>query len=332
MKNNAGVLPGIFSCIFGVTGILSLGFIFVPLAAITALFSTVLSVINLSFRGMGVSLLAWLLAVIGLFTSPALLAAIGIALSVPENTKQTTTIITVEANNQKIANDSLTKSSNESNSKEQQKISIMYANNNPIDEVLSVSGLSKKYSECGDYQFSGVVINIEPFEESILVTLENNLGFRELIQIHNESIKQTQGSIKKLLSPGANLSTTGQICGSGGYYYVGSITKDIKSRYSKPDINYRTIENLIFDANNATGKNILLNGKFTNISLSNGAPTLEIRPETDTNLKFWKIFFSEDFTSWAKSLKKEQEISIVCQVVSIRGPITECNLLRMHFD
>lgn len=332
MKNNAGVLPGVFSCLFGVIGILSFGFIFIPLAVVTALFSTVLSVTNLSIRGIGVSLLAWALALIGLFTSPVLLGAIGIALLAPENVKQEPTINNVEPETQRIVNDSSNKSTADFGSKEQQNISVKYANNNPNDEIISVSGLSEKYDMCGDYEFSGAVVKVEPSKDSTLVTVENNLGFREVLQIDDESIKQIKGDIKKLLSLGTNLSTTGQLCGSGGFYYVGSIKKDIKSIYTKTVIDYRTIEDMIFDADNAIGKAIQLNGRFNNFSLANGLPVIEVYADTDTNLKFWRISFSDGFKKWARSLRKEQEVNVVCEVASIRAPFAECKLVRMHYD
>lgn len=89
---------------------------------------------------------------------------------------------------------------------------------------------------------------------------------------------------------------------------------------------------MIIDADNAIGKTVQLNGRFNNVSLSNGLPVIEIHTDTDTNLKFWSLSFSDEFKKWARSLRKEQEVNVVCQVASIRAPFTECKLVRMHYD
>ncbi|MDP8033245.1 hypothetical protein QJU43_03050 [Pasteurella atlantica] len=79
LKNTkAGMTAGIIACVLAILGILFLGTIFVPLAAITALIGTIIAVKNKNFAGIGVNVLAWVLTLIGLFTSPILLAAIGI--------------------------------------------------------------------------------------------------------------------------------------------------------------------------------------------------------------------------------------------------------------
>lgn len=74
----AGVTAGIIACVLAVLGILFLGTVFVPLAAIVALVGTIIAVKNKNMRGIGVNVLAWVLVLIGLFTSPLLLAAIGL--------------------------------------------------------------------------------------------------------------------------------------------------------------------------------------------------------------------------------------------------------------
>ncbi|MDP8098977.1 MULTISPECIES: hypothetical protein [Pasteurella] len=79
LKNTkAGMTAGIIACVLAILGILFLGTVFVPLAAITALIGTIIAVKNKNFAGIGVNVLAWVLTLIGLFTSPILLAAIGI--------------------------------------------------------------------------------------------------------------------------------------------------------------------------------------------------------------------------------------------------------------
>ena len=76
-NTGAGVMAGIIACVLAIVGILFFGTIFVPLAAIVAIFGTVIAVKNKNIKGIGVNILAWVLTLIGLFTSPLLLAALG---------------------------------------------------------------------------------------------------------------------------------------------------------------------------------------------------------------------------------------------------------------
>ncbi|TNH08860.1 hypothetical protein [Testudinibacter sp. TR-2022] len=80
-KTNSGMVAGIIACVLAVLGILFLGVIFIPLAAIVAIFATVTAVKNKNIAGIGVSVLAWILTIIGLFTSPLLLGMLGLGLS-----------------------------------------------------------------------------------------------------------------------------------------------------------------------------------------------------------------------------------------------------------
>lgn len=73
----SGMIAGIIACLLAVLGILFLGTIFVPLAAITALIGTIIAVKNKNIKGIGVNVLAWILTLIGLFTSPILLGILG---------------------------------------------------------------------------------------------------------------------------------------------------------------------------------------------------------------------------------------------------------------
>lgn len=76
-SKNSGLIAGIIACVLAVLGILFLGVVFVPLAAIVALIGTIVAVKNRNIAGIGVNVLAWVLTFIGLFTSPLLLALIG---------------------------------------------------------------------------------------------------------------------------------------------------------------------------------------------------------------------------------------------------------------
>ncbi|MDY4594369.1 MAG: hypothetical protein SO424_04820 [[Pasteurella] aerogenes] len=73
-----GKTAGIIACILAVLGILFLGVIFVPLAAIVALIGTIIAVKNKNMPAVGINILAWVLVLAGSFTSPILLAAIGL--------------------------------------------------------------------------------------------------------------------------------------------------------------------------------------------------------------------------------------------------------------
>lgn len=76
-KQGTGMVAGIIACILAVLGILFIGTIFVPIAAIVALIGTIIAVKNKNGPGIGVNVLAWVLTIIGLFTSPVLLTIIG---------------------------------------------------------------------------------------------------------------------------------------------------------------------------------------------------------------------------------------------------------------
>ena len=72
---------GIIACILAVLGILFLGTIFVPIAAIVALIGSIIAIKNKNLAGIGINILAWVLTIIGLFTSPVLLGIIGLSLA-----------------------------------------------------------------------------------------------------------------------------------------------------------------------------------------------------------------------------------------------------------
>ena len=66
------MVAGIIACVLAVLGILFLGIVFVPLAALVALFGTIIAVKNRNVGGIGVNVLAWVLVLVGLFTLSAL--------------------------------------------------------------------------------------------------------------------------------------------------------------------------------------------------------------------------------------------------------------------
>lgn len=75
---NTGLLANGIACILAVLGILFLGIIFVPLAAITAIIGSIKAFKNKNLSSIGLNILAWVLVLIGFITSPILLAAIGL--------------------------------------------------------------------------------------------------------------------------------------------------------------------------------------------------------------------------------------------------------------
>ena len=58
-KPGTGMVAGIIACVLAVLGILFLGTIFVPLAAVVAIFGTVIAIKNKNGAGIGVNELAW---------------------------------------------------------------------------------------------------------------------------------------------------------------------------------------------------------------------------------------------------------------------------------
>ena len=77
-KQGTGMVAGIIACVLAVLGILFLGTIFVPIAAIVTLIGTIIAIKNKNVAGAGVNVLAWILTIVGLFTSPLLLGIIGL--------------------------------------------------------------------------------------------------------------------------------------------------------------------------------------------------------------------------------------------------------------
>ena len=71
-KHGPGMVAGVIACVLAVLGILFLGTVFVPIAAVVATFGTIISVKNKNGAGIGVNVLAWVLTVVGFYTSPVL--------------------------------------------------------------------------------------------------------------------------------------------------------------------------------------------------------------------------------------------------------------------
>jgi uncharacterized iron-regulated membrane protein len=75
-RGHPGLLAGLFGCVLAILGIFTLGFVFVPLAALCALVGLLRGISGFNATGIGTSLLAACLCVFGLATSPVLLAVV----------------------------------------------------------------------------------------------------------------------------------------------------------------------------------------------------------------------------------------------------------------
>jgi hypothetical protein len=80
-RRNAGVLAGILGCVFAVLGIFTLGFLFIPIAALCSLIGLLNGISGLNIVGIAISTLSVFLTVVGLAFSPVLLLMLGISLA-----------------------------------------------------------------------------------------------------------------------------------------------------------------------------------------------------------------------------------------------------------
>lgn len=79
-KGDAGLLAGIFGCVFGLLGIFTFGIIFVPLAALCGVIGVIRGIAGGSASGIGSSVLAAALAVWGFVVSPSLWLLLGMGI------------------------------------------------------------------------------------------------------------------------------------------------------------------------------------------------------------------------------------------------------------
>jgi hypothetical protein len=77
-RGSPGLLAGLLACIFAVLGIFTLGFIFVPIAALCSLIGLINGAAHLCASGFFVSLLGAFLMVVGFLHSPALWLILGL--------------------------------------------------------------------------------------------------------------------------------------------------------------------------------------------------------------------------------------------------------------
>lgn len=69
-----GIFLGLIACLLAVKGILIAGTFLVPLAAMVALFGTSIAMKAGNLAGVGVAILAWVLVIMALLTSPFIFA------------------------------------------------------------------------------------------------------------------------------------------------------------------------------------------------------------------------------------------------------------------
>ena len=90
-RENAGLLAGILGCIAGLLGIFSVGMLFVPIALICGLIGLLRGIGGSSAAGIGTSVLASFLGIVGFFVSPSLwlvLGAMSLASATPDHSSQ----------------------------------------------------------------------------------------------------------------------------------------------------------------------------------------------------------------------------------------------------
>ena len=80
-RGSPGVVAGLLGCVFGILGIFTLGFVFVPLAAVCSLIGLLRGLMGMSGAGIGLSVLGMVLTIVGFIFSPSLwlLFAAGLA-------------------------------------------------------------------------------------------------------------------------------------------------------------------------------------------------------------------------------------------------------------
>ncbi len=71
-KAVAGQFAALMACALALFGIFTIGWFFVPIAFICAVCGTFQSITNGNSRGFFICILAWLLVILGFFTSPSL--------------------------------------------------------------------------------------------------------------------------------------------------------------------------------------------------------------------------------------------------------------------
>lgn len=76
-----GSIAGIIAGVLAVLGIIFWGIVFIPLAFIVAIFGTIKAIKSKNMSGILINVFAWVLIIIGFFTSPLLLATIGLGVA-----------------------------------------------------------------------------------------------------------------------------------------------------------------------------------------------------------------------------------------------------------
>jgi len=75
--NQSKLLP-LLTIVFAILGMLFLGIIFIPIAFVCCVIATIMAFRNKDIGYIGLTVLGWILTIIGFFLSPLLLGAIGL--------------------------------------------------------------------------------------------------------------------------------------------------------------------------------------------------------------------------------------------------------------
>jgi len=96
-----------------------------------------------------------------------------------------------------------------------------------------------------------------------------------------------------------------------------------------PTVDYRDLQSVILDAQNAKGKTIQLNGRFRGLTMAQGRPAMSFWPDTSTSLDVWTVVFSSNFNSALSELQTDKRLSITCRITELSNLVSECNLIKL---
>lgn len=227
MKTNTGLIPGLIAIFLATVGIISFGFIFIPLAAFVTLIGLFISFGNLSLSGIATNILALILTAIGLLTSPVLIGIIGASLE-----SQSSTTKTVENSKQTaidlIANDVQKQKTVSNNSK------------NKTDDVLplNISIHNDKFQDEAMIELGAIIIN---FEDKCRKDIECALNGFKIQPIDLNIDAGTQ-----------YLVTNNDYCGAGGCTTM-LVRKGINGEMEILAGNFGKIEPIKLSGNSHTG-------------------------------------------------------------------------------
>lgn len=211
---------------------------------------------------------------------------------------------------------------------EDNRISVEYFDQFKKKNLKSIKYLITPDPECGKYSFIGEIKEIERKNGSLTVSVVSELGFQRSISIgHPQISSAVMKDIGDLIYKGGYIKISGEICGAGRFFYESSI--EYINKKTKPEISYYSTTDLIFNAKNSIGKNILLDGKFKEIGLRDEIPNITLKSKLNNQLSYWTIELSEDFFTWSQYLEENEEISILCKITKVSEFGSHCKIIRL---